>query len=54
MMIIFSLDGDYIVLWWLLYYDVGLDSISLFNINVDDKKFDYCDRETINYVRLIG
>ena len=34
--------------------DIGLNSISLFNINLYDENFDYCDPETINHVRLMG
>ena len=34
--------------------DIGLNSITLVNINLDHDHFDYCDPETINHVRLMG
>ena len=34
--------------------DFGPNSIILDNINLGDEYFDYCDRETINHVRLMG
>ena len=34
--------------------DIGLNSTSLFHINLDDESFDHCDLETITPVRLIG
>ena len=33
---------------------IGLNSVTLDDINLDDDHFDYCDVETINHVRLIG
>ena len=34
--------------------DIGLDSIILKNINLNDDNFDDCDPETINYIRLMA
>ena len=33
--------------------DIGLNSILLDNINIDDDNFDNCDSETISHVRLM-
>ena len=34
--------------------DIGLSSVSLFNINLNNENFDYYDPETINHFRLMG
>ena len=34
--------------------DIGLNSITFVNFNLDDDHFDYCDSETINHVRVMG
>ena len=34
--------------------DIGLNSVSLFNINLDNESSDYCYPETINHVKLMG
>ena len=50
--IIFSdLDSDFVTLF---SEDIGLNSITIDNINLDDDHFDFCDPKTINHVTLTG
>ena len=43
-----DLDSDFVTFF---SRDIGLNSITLENINLDDDHFDYCDPETINHVK---
>ena len=45
------LDSDFVTFF---SEDIGLNSITLVNINLDDDHFDCCDPETVNHIRLMG
>ena len=45
-----DLDSDFVIFH---SKDIGLNSVTLDNNNLDDRHFDYCDQETINHVRLV-
>ena len=50
--IVFSdLDPGFVTLF---SEDIGLNSITIDNINLDDDHFDFCDPKTINHVTLMG
>ena len=49
--------NDYVVVGGFVTFnsnDIGLNSRTLHNINLDDNNFDDCDTETINHVKLMG
>ena len=49
--VFFDLDSDFVTFF---INDIGRNSISLDNFNLDDVKFYYCNPETINQFSLMG
>ena len=48
---VLDLDPDFVTLFSNI---IGLDSLTLDSINLDDNSFEYCDPEIISNVRLVG
>ena len=45
-----DLDSDFVAFF---SSGIGVNSLTLANINLDDNNFDDCDPETFNYVKLM-